>query len=316
MDVIRWTVLAVSAAVCVVALAALWRLWRGRREGEWLRGRMAGFCDAADGAGISLLYTGIRDAGEAAELLAEEYARYEVIVVADSETQAPLLEELKRRYALAAVDYRPGTELPVFGVRGLYRSQSRGFRRLVLIDRERSAPTDDWDAAAEVASFDWLLPLRAGERLLPTGLCRLAAEVNRDARRTVRVVTSTVGVPALMIAWEELAAIGGFSPRLLLRVHRSHRRQVGEAVLRSVVPPPGGRPRFGVAALAVVWAAGGYGGGGGVGLAGCLCGWLLVWVVARAAAPYVAPLAGPVQARREAWRWLLRKFTVKKFTLS
>ena len=72
MDVIRWTVLAVSAAVCVVALAALWRLWRPAR-GEWLRGRMAGFCDAADGAGISPLYTGIRDAGEAAELLAEEY---------------------------------------------------------------------------------------------------------------------------------------------------------------------------------------------------------------------------------------------------
>ncbi len=119
MDVIRWTVLAVSAAVCVVALAALWRLWRGgRREGGVAAGPDGRFLRCGGRGGDLLLYTGIRDAGEAAELLAEEYARYEVIVVADSETQAPLLEELKRRYALAAVDYRPGTELPVFGVRG------------------------------------------------------------------------------------------------------------------------------------------------------------------------------------------------------
>lgn len=316
MVVIRWVVALASAAICVVALAALWRLWRGRREGEWLRGRMAGFCDAADGAGISLLYTGIRDAGEAAELLSEEYARYEAIVVADGQEQAPLVEELKRRYALAAVDYRPGHELPVFGVRGLYRSQSRGSRRLVLIDRERSAETDDWDAAAEVASFDWLLPLRSGQRLLPAGLCRLAAEVDRDARRTVRVVISTVGEPALLIVWEELAAAGGFSPRLLRSVHRSRRRRIGEAVLRAAAPPPKGRTRLIVAAFAAVWLAAGYAAGGWRGMAACLCGWLLVAGTVWAAAPCVAPLAGRAEARRTAWLWLLRKIAVKNFTIS
>lgn len=316
MVVIRWVVALVSAAICVVALVALWRLWRGRREGEWLRGRMAGFCDAADGAGISLLYTGIRDAGEAAELLSEEYARYEAIVVADGQEQAPLVEELKRRYALAAVDYRPGHELPVFGVRGLYRSQSRGSRRLVLIDRERSAETDDWDAAAEVASFDWLLPLRSGQRLLPAGLCRLAAEVDRDARRTVRVVISTVGEPALLIVWEELAAAGGFSPRLLRSVHRSRRRRIGEAVLRAAAPPPKGRTRLIVAAFAAVWLAAGYAAGGWRGMAACLCGWLLVAGTVWAAAPCVAPLAGRAEARRTAWLWLLRKIAVKNFTIS
>lgn len=316
MVVIRWVVALVSVAICVVALAALWRLWRGRREGEWLRGRMAGFCDAADGAGISLLYTGIRDAGEAAELLSEEYARYEAIVVADGQEEAPLVEELKRRYALAAVDYRPGHELPVFGVRGLYRSQSRGSRRLVLIDRERSAETDDWDAAAEVASFDWLLPLRSGQRLLPAGLCRLAAEVDRDARRTVRVVISTVGEPALLIVWEELAAAGGFSPRLLRSVHRSRRRRIGEAVLRAAAPPPKGRTRLIVAAFAAVWLAAGYAAGGWRGMAACLCGWLLVAGTVWAAAPCVAPLAGRAEARRTAWLWLLRKIAVKNFTIS
>lgn len=316
MDVIRWTVALASAAICVVTLAALWRLWRGRCEGEWLRGRMAGFCDAADGAGISLLYTGIRDAGEAVELLSEEYARYEAIVVADGQEEAPLLEELKRRYALTAVDYRPGHELPVFGVRGLYRSQARGFRRLVVIDRERSAVTDDWDAAAEVASFDWLLPLRTGQRLLPTGLCRLAAEVNRDARRMVRVVTSTVGEPALLIVWEELAAVGGFSPRLLRCVHRSHRRRIGEAVLRAAAPPPKGLTRLVVAAFAAVWMAAGYAAGGWRGLVACLCGWLFVAGAVGVAAPYVAPHAGRAEARRTAWLWLLRKFTVKNFTIS
>lgn len=316
MVLIRWCVVLLSAAVWGVTLVSLLRLWRGRRRGEWLRSRMAGFCDTADGAGISLLYAGIRTPEEAAELLAEEYARYEVIVVVDGHVDAPLLGELKRRYELTAVDYRPGSDLPVFGVRGLYRSQARGFRRLLLLDREQSAVTDDWDAAAEVASFDWLLPLRAGRRLLPTGLWRLAAEVNRDAQKRLRVVTSTVGEPVMLIAWEELAAIGGFSAHPLRGIHHSRRRRVDEAVVRSVVPLPKGRIRIGVAAFAAAWLLAGYAAAGWTGLLVCAFGMVFVGLAVRVAAPCVAPLAAPAEARLTAWRWLAEKFTVKNFTIS
>lgn len=316
MVLIRWVAVLLSAAVCVVVSVALLRLWRGRREGEWLRSRMAGFCDGADGAGISLLHTGMRSADEAAELLAEEYARYEAVVVVDGRLRAALLEELKHRYALMQVDYRPGSDLPVFGVRGLYRSQLRSLRRLIVVDREQSTLPDDWDAAAEVASFDWLLPLRAGQRLLPTGLSRLAAEVGRDARRTVRAVTSTVGEPALLIAREELAAIGGFTLYPLRCIHRSRRRRIEEPVIRAVDTAFSGRDRFGIAVLGIGWPLAGYGLGGWQGL---LCGSFVVLFVAGAvfaAAPSVAPLASPSEAGRTAWRWLVRKITVKNFTIS
>lgn len=316
MVLIRWVFVLLSAAVCVVSLEALRRLWRGRREGEWLRSRMAGFCDTADGVGISLLYTGIRKPDEAAELLAEEYGRYEAIVVVDGRENAWLLKELKHRYALMEVDYRPGADLPVFGVRGLYRSQFRSFRRLIVIDRERSAPTDDWDAAAEAASFDWLLPLREGRRLLPTGLWRLSAEVSRDARHTARVVTSTVGEPAMLIAWEELAAVGGFSAHPLRGIHRSRRRRVEEPVVYAVGPVSAGRGWLGAAAFAVGWLLAGYAVGGWIGSVGSLCGVLLVGGVVCAAAPSVAPFAAPAGACRIAWRWLAGKITVKNFTIS
>jgi len=313
MDVAVCAAVLASAAVCAVAAVSFFRLWIDARQGAWLRERAGRLCDMAEGAGVSLLSSGVRRIGTVEELLLAEYARFEAIVVVDGREDPRLLEELVSSYSLFRTDYRPGTELPVFGVRGLYRSQCRCFRRLVVLDRARTLPSDDWNAAAGVASFDWLLPLAGDVVLRPRGLCRLMAEVNRTPPGKLRAVVSTVGASALLISWSEVAAAGGFPPHPLRHLHRDGLRRIGEPVTE---PEPrtgrrGWLPALGtvllLAALSLpAGAAAPY-----LFLVSVLTVGAAVW----GAAPLVAPEASPWTARQAALDWLLRKFTVKNFTI-
>lgn len=303
------------AAVCAVSVVSLLRLWRDERAGNRLRERSSRICDAAGGAGISLLCTGVRSIEEVERLLCREYARFETIAVVDGAGNPRLLEEFVSAWSLFRTDYRPDTELPVFGVRGLYRSQCRCYRRLIVLDRERTLPSDDWDAAAGIASFDWLLPLKADREVLPRGLERLIAEVNRAAPEQLRAVVSTVGEPALLIARSEWVAVGGFSPRPLRHVHRSRLRRIGEpvfadcrpAALRDLLAVPA--TLLALAALACLTNL------RAAPFLFVLCSFAVgasVW----GAAPLVAPESPPWTARLAALKWLLGKITVKNFTIS
>ena len=318
------------------AVCALCRLWRGERDDRWLRSRRAGFCDTADGPGVSLLVSGLRSTEEAERLLQTEYARCEVIAVVDGAACPGLLRELTDTYRLVRMDYIPSPELPTFGVRGLYRSRRRCFRRMVVLDRSASLPADDWDAAAGVASCDWLLPLQPDVDLLPEGLGRFVDAVERTpAEAQLTLVGTTVGPRLVLVRAEETVASGGFCPRLVQGIHRSRRRWLqvpvavrregpaerGRHVLRgalaagaalallSLVPlvlalsrgrPPLLGPHLSLLHLALA-------------LLGTL---LLAGCVAVCAAPLVAPRQPPGRALAESLRWLFGKFAVKNFTVS
>jgi len=123
------------------------------------------------------------------------------------------------------VDYLPSDELPVHGVRSMWRSRQRCFRRLVLLDRPEDSAADDWNAAASVASYDWLIPVRDGQYMLPGALERLAAEAGQERTQLVR---SWMGHPFALFDRERVAAAGGFGNRPVRQVPRRHRRLLWE----------------------------------------------------------------------------------------
>ncbi len=313
MDVAGCAAYVASAAVCAAAVASLFRLWRDERQGNWLRERAGSLCDLAEGAGVSLLCSGISRIETVEGLLLTEYARFEAIVVVDGRAQPRLLEELVTSYSLFRTDYRPDGAWPVFGVRALYRSRCRWFRRLVVLDRAQTQLSDDWNAAAAVASFDWILPLTGDAALRPRGLCRLMAEVNRVPQGELRAVVSTAGTTTLLISWSEVASAGGFQLRPLRHLGHGQLRRIfspvtapkprrgwrswlptlGTVLLLAVLSLPAGAAAPYIFAISVL----------NVGAA--------VW----GAAPIVAPGLKPWMARQAALEWMLRKFTVKNFTI-
>lgn len=230
-------------AVAVAAVTVLWLVVRGRNKRLLLAASHATAGDAPDGIGISVLCSGVRTQEQVENLLSVEYARYEVVVVLDSLRYPAEFAALSTRYHMIRVEYALSEELPVPGVRALGRSRKRRFRRLVLVDRVQDTPDGDFDAAAGVAAYDYVLPVREGQYLLPGAVGRLVAEVGEQGAGTCDFVRSRIGEPASLLSREAVVAAGGFAARAGKNVPRRRRRNLWEPVFHKPQTVPHSAPQ-------------------------------------------------------------------------
>ena len=183
-------VVAVGCA-CALLLAVL----RARDRRLLVAAARTAYSDAPDGIGISVLCSGVTDPAQLENLLSPEYSRYEVVVVLDSRRQAAEFGALVARYRMIRVEWTFAGELEVTGVRALGRSRKRCFRRLVLVDRVFDGAAGDLDAAAAVATYDYLLPVGRGQCLLPGTVERLVAELGSEPPGSLDLVRSHLANP-------------------------------------------------------------------------------------------------------------------------
>lgn len=88
-------------------------------------------------------------------LLEEEYPRSEAVIVTDLQHHLSPFGELIERFHLVKVNHSHLT-----GVRSLYRSRHRAFRRVVMVDLPIEYRNIAFDIAKEVASYDYVLQLQ------------------------------------------------------------------------------------------------------------------------------------------------------------
>ena len=232
------------AAVAAAALALLWLVVRGHNKRLLLAGSHAVASDTPGGIGISVLCSGVHAQEQVENLLSAEYAHYEVIVVLDSLRYPVEFAAFTARYRMIRVEYALSEELPVTGVRALGRSRKRRFRRLVLVDRAQDTPAGDFDAAAEVAAYDYVLPVREGQFLLPDAVVRLVAEVGARGVGGCDCVRARIGEPAVLLSREAVVAAGGFARRPGTAVPWRRRRSLWEPVFYT--PQSARRQRIGL----------------------------------------------------------------------
>ncbi len=230
-------------AAAVAAVTVLWLVVRGRNKRLLLAASHATAGDAPDGIGISVLCSGVRTQEQVENLLSVEYARYEVVVVLDSLRYPAEFAALSTRYHMIRVEYALSEELPVPGVRALGRSRKRRFRRLVLVDRVQDTPDGDFDAAAGVAAYDYVLPVCEGQYLLPGAVGRLVAEVGEQGAGTCDFVRSRIGEPASLLSREAVVAAGGFAARAGKNVLGRRRRNLWEPVFHKPQTVPHSAPQ-------------------------------------------------------------------------
>lgn len=228
-------VLAASCAAAGAALLRLGRVERACRRRQLWRTLSGAVAASFDGPGISIVACGATDLRQIADLLAAEYARCEVVLVLDSR-RTSLFRETVARYRMISVDCPLSEELPVPQVRALYRSRLRCFRRLVLVDCASSRTEVALDAAAGVASYDWLLPVCGGRQLVPGAVERLAAEAGDAPAGSIESIESRVGEPAVLVARDRVVDEGGFRRGLCRRIPRARRRRIYEPLLRVAAP--------------------------------------------------------------------------------
>lgn len=208
------SLLIVAVVLCwVVAVTSLLlvHIVRGGRNARFFALRRPALCHSFGCNGLSLLYRDTGDDERLQNLLAVEYPDYEVIVIADSMRNYDSLWQIITKYRMIAVDGRAVVGERATRVRKMYRSASRCYRRLLLLDVETSDCRSDFDVAYDVASYDYLLPLWGNERLRTGAIERAMADMNSSSRQSSDVITSRVGAPLQLISRRAASRVGGVS---------------------------------------------------------------------------------------------------------
>ncbi len=125
-------------------------------------------------AGITEVLFGPLSMAELEEYLSADYPHVEFIWVCDLAVLSEA-EEVLRRYNMFPMELRACEGLPCRGVRRIYRSRSRRYKRLVIVDSETTSVADGFNCAVEAATYDLILPLERSQRPQRTAL-RVMAE--------------------------------------------------------------------------------------------------------------------------------------------
>lgn len=317
MFVIAVILFVVLCAVFVGTGVLLLLTVRAARKRRLLADAHGTSCDALDCIGISALCSGISDLKQVENLLAVEYARYEVVLALDAERYPEDFAALIARYHMINVNFVSSGEFPDKGVRAMLRSRKRCFRRLVLIDRAYDGASGDFNAAAGVATYNYVLPLKGACLLLPNAVERLVVEVSERPAGTVELVCAPAGCPAMLFNREAAAVAGGFGMRPERRIDPRRVRTLCEPLLEHSADR-GARYHLRIASAVCVLT-----------LAVCAVLWLGWWTAAAVlltalfvwfAGLYAAPmLLGPSVLGYSGFilcRCCLRKMHVRNFTIS
>ncbi|WP_416992039.1 hypothetical protein [Alistipes putredinis] len=193
-----WLIELGTICVTVAVVVRVWwlvvQVLRARNKRRLLSRMFGVVSDSPDFIGISAICHDIDSVSQVADLLDVEYASYELLVVMDARLKPELFHEMLRHYRMMRVDYHPFEACSQLGVRGFYRSQTRGVNRLTLLDQMEAFSAVSSDAAVRAASYDYILPI--GRNLPPqTGCDRPSGDgvggssdplyiVRADCRRT------------------------------------------------------------------------------------------------------------------------------------
>ena len=205
----------VIAAILLWAIAASARLLllfvRGEQRHRFFSHPRGLSCHGLGHKGISLLCRDTGNPDRLRNLLAVEYPDYEVIVIADSLHSPDSLQQIIAHYHMVAVDGRISSEDGESRVRRMYRSVSRCYRRLLLLDIATTDSREDLDSALDAATYDYLLPLWGNEYLRAGAIERIIAEVCTESQNEKRIITTHIGPPSRLIPRQAAHEAGGIS---------------------------------------------------------------------------------------------------------
>lgn len=177
MNLLHLTILSILAAIAVVALHDVWRSRRdaGKRRLMSLSSMMR--CGGVGHVGISVVCSGVDNMAQIENLVAPEYDNYEVLLCLDSERSAARMRHIVSRYRLLRVALPLHNDLPVVGVRAIYRTPHGAMRRVTLIDKRFTSHEDALDACVNIAAFDYVTAVARNEYLYADAVDMLAVQI-------------------------------------------------------------------------------------------------------------------------------------------
>ena len=229
--------------ICVT-VAVVVRVWwlvvqvlRARNKRRLLSRMFGVVSDSPDFIGISAICHDIDSVSQVADLLDVEYASYELLVVMDARLKPELFHEMLRHYRMMRVDYHPFEACSQLGVRGFYRSQTRGVNRLTLLDQMEAFSAVSSDAAVRAASYDYILPIGRNLRLKRGAIDLLAMELAVHPIHSISFVRTAVGPSLRLYAREYVGRLGRFDRADGYELSRKERITLYEPLFMTCILP-------------------------------------------------------------------------------
>lgn len=177
MNILQIIVLSILA---VASAAALFDVWRSRRDAD--KRRLMNLssmmrCGGVGHVGISVVCSGVDNMAQIENLVSPEYDNYEVVLCLDSEREAVRMRHIVSRYRLLKVALPLHTDLPVVGVRAIYRTPHGAMRRVTLIDKRFTSHEDALDAGVNIAAFDYVTSVGRDEYFYADAVDMLAMQI-------------------------------------------------------------------------------------------------------------------------------------------
>ena len=213
----------IISLLCVISTATLTRLLRiieATKRHNLLTEDIAGCCESLGFVGCSAICSGVRSIARIEELLGQEYDRYEVVITIDAELYPEEFSAIISHYRMIRVNCTHSEELPSATVRALYRSRQRSFRRLILVDKPHSDIYGNLDAAATVASYNYLLPVGPTTHLCDKSIEIIAITLSEQDFHNICLLHS-VATDTYIFSRDTVINNGGFSPHIVRQIPRS-----------------------------------------------------------------------------------------------
>lgn len=177
MTVLHVTILLILAAVAAAALCEVWRSRRDAGRRRLISSSSMMRCGGVGHVGISVVCSDVDNMAQIENLVSPEYDNYEVVLCLDSARSAARMRHIVSRYRLLKVALPLHNDLPVVGVRAMYRTPHGAMRRVTLIDKRFTSHEDALDACVNIASFDYVTSVGRDEYLYADAVDMFAMQI-------------------------------------------------------------------------------------------------------------------------------------------
>lgn len=221
-QLIQGAILFCATIIVIVATLRTLLMARAIRHQKEIESDIIG-CGSLGFAGCSIICSKVRDIEQIEALLSSEHDHYEVIITLDGFTAAEAFDAIVRHFRLIRVNTPTSNVLHTTPIRALYRSRYRCFRRLVLIDKQHGSPQDDFNTAATIAAFDYLLPIRSKARLRKYAIESINIALTSLSGTTTNLLRSAAD-DTCIFRREYIIEVGGFRRNILKKIPFKTRR--------------------------------------------------------------------------------------------
>lgn len=191
-----YVVMATGAMLSLYAVARVYLAYRAKRF-RHIIALSAPLYGGEGCGGISVVSIGAIDMAQLENITAPDNIGYEVIMVMDGDSYGLYMRRLVRRYALFEVALPRYHELPVEGIRHVWRNRFDAMRRITLIDKSATTPYEDLDAGIAHSTMEYILPLPRHyylDRGAADVLLSLVAEFEHRAERIICGIDERISI--------------------------------------------------------------------------------------------------------------------------